>query len=131
MVRNCHELGESWSPKYAVVGGLEWRHLEDDGLGFVVVLSAKGNREGDLADRSRARTRDDAKEGLVRGDQLGHVEAHILQGLGEDDVEGAAAIDEHPGQTDLADHRVYHKGVSTRPREMYPVVASVKGDWDL
>ena len=48
-------------------------------------------------------------------DQLGHVEAHVLQGLGEDDVEGAASINEHPGQTDLADNRVHHEGVSTRP----------------
>ena len=131
MVQDCHELGESWSPKYGMVGGLEWHHLEDDGLGSVVVLSVEGDREGDLADRSRAGTRDDAVEGLVRGDQLHHVEAHVLQGLGKDDVEGTASVNEHPGQTDLADHRVYHQGVSTRPGEMYPMVTSVEGDRDL
>ena len=116
MVWNRHELGERWSPKYGVVGGLEWHHLEDDGLSSVVVPSAEGDREGDLADRSRAGTRDDAVEGLVRRDQLGHVEPHVLQGLGEDDIEGAAPIDEDPGQTDLANHRVPHEGVSTWPR---------------
>ena len=89
--------------------------LEDDGLGSVVIPGAEGDWEGDLANRSRASTRDDAVEGLVRGDQLGHVEAHVFQGLGEDDVEGATAIDEHPGQTDMADHRVHHERVSTRP----------------
>ena len=116
MVWNRHELGESWSHKYGVVGGLEWCHLEDDGLGSVVVPSAEGEREGDPTDRSRASTRDDAVEGLVQGDQLGHVKAHILQGLGKDEVEGAATIDEQPGQTDLANDRVHHEGVSTRPR---------------
>ena len=64
-------------------------------------------------------------------DQLGHVEAHVLQGLGEDDVEGAAAIDEHPGHTDLADHWVHHEWVSTRPGPVYLLVASVEGDRDL
>ena len=65
IVWNCHELGESWSPKYGVVGGLEWRHLEDDGFGSVIVPSAEGDWEGDLADRSRTSTWDDAVEGLV------------------------------------------------------------------
>ena len=65
IVWNCHELGESWSPKYGVVGGLEWRHLEDDGLRAVVVPGAESNQEGDLADRSLTGTRDDAVEGLV------------------------------------------------------------------
>ena len=131
MVQDCHELGESWSPKYGMVGSLERRNLEDDGLRAVVVPSAEGDQEGDLADRSRAGTRDDAVEGLVRGDQLHHVEAHVLQGLGKDDVEGTASINEHPGQTDLVDHRVYHEGISTRPGLMYLVVASVKGGRDL
>ena len=68
VIWDCHELGESWSPKYGMVGGLEWHHLEDDGLGSVVVPSAEGDRKGDLADRSRASTRDNAVERLVRGD---------------------------------------------------------------
>ena len=95
VIWNCHELGEGWSPKYGMVGGLEQRHLEDDGLHAIVVPSAEGDREGDLADRSRAGTRDDAVEGLGRGDQLGHVKAHVLQGLGEDDIQGATTVDEH------------------------------------
>ena len=45
-----------------------------------------------------------------------HVEVHVLQGLSEDDVEGAASIYEHPGQTNLVDHRVHHEGVRTHPR---------------
>ena len=65
VVRDHHELGESWSPKYGVVGGLERRHLEDDGPRVVVVPSAEGDREGDLADRSQDGTWDDAVEGMV------------------------------------------------------------------
>ena len=52
VVLDCHELGESWSPKYGVVGGLKWCHLEDDGLHHVIVPSAESDQEGDLADRS-------------------------------------------------------------------------------
>ena len=48
MVRDHHELGESWSPQYGMVGGLERRHLEDDGLRAVVVPGTEGNGEGDL-----------------------------------------------------------------------------------
>ena len=115
MVGDRHELGEGWSPKYGVVGGLEWRHLEDDGLGSVVVPSAEVDQEGDLDDQSRASTQDDAVEGLVRGDQLGHVKAYVFKSLGENDVEVASTVDQHPSQTNLADHRVHHEGVSTRP----------------
>ena len=50
VVWNCHELGESWSPKYGMVGGLVRRHLKDDRLRAVVVPGAEGNREGDLVD---------------------------------------------------------------------------------
>ena len=52
VVRDRHELGEGWSPKYGMVQGLERRHLKDDGLHAVVVPSAECDREGDLADRS-------------------------------------------------------------------------------
>ena len=65
VVWNGYELGESWSPKYGVVGSLERGHVKDDGLCPVVVPSAEGDREGDLADRSRTSTWDDAVEGLV------------------------------------------------------------------
>ena len=52
VVGDRHELGESWSPQYSVVGSLKRGYLEDDGLRAVVVLGAEGDREGDLADRS-------------------------------------------------------------------------------
>ena len=65
VVRDRHELGDSWSPKYSVVGGLERRHLKDDGLRALVVPGAESDQEGDLTDRSRTSTWDDAVEGLV------------------------------------------------------------------
>ena len=52
VVWDRHELGESWSPKYGMVGGLERHHLEDDGLRAVVIPGAEGDGEGDLANRS-------------------------------------------------------------------------------
>ena len=98
-----------------MVGGLELGDLKVDVLGAVVVADAEGDRQGGPADRSRPGSRDDAVEGLIGWDQGGHVVAHALQCAGEDDVEGAAAVDEYFGQADLANYRADHEGVSTRP----------------
>ena len=80
------------------------------------------------ADRSRPGSGDDAIEGLIRWDQGGHVVAHALQCAGEDDVEGAATVDEYFDQADLAHHRANHEGVGTRPGQVDPVVMAVEGD---
>ena len=79
MVGDRHELGEGGSSLDGVVGGLELGDLEIDVLGAGVVAGAEGDRQGGPADRSRPGSRDDAIEGLVRGDHLGHVEAHVLR----------------------------------------------------
>ena len=84
MVGDRHELGEGGSSQDGVVGGLELGDLE-------------GDRQGDPADRGRPGSGDDAVEGLVGWHQGGHVVAHALQCAGEDDVEGAATIDEYFG----------------------------------
>ena len=93
-----------------MVGGLELTDLDVDVLGAVVVVGAEGDRQGGPADRGRPDCREDTVEGLVRWDQGGHVVAHALQCAGEDDVEGAATVDEYFGQADLADHRANHEG---------------------
>jgi len=111
-----------------MVGGLELGNLEVDVLGAVVVADAEGDRQSGLADRSRPGSRDDAVEGLIGWDLGGHVVAHALQCAGEDDVEGAATIDEYFGQAELAHHRANHEGVGTQPGQVDPVVAAVKGD---
>ena len=89
--------------------------LEVDVLGAVVVVGAEGDRQGGPADRGRPGSRDDAIESLVRWDQGCNVIAQALQRAGEDDVEGAATVDEYFGQADLAYHRADHEGVITRP----------------
>ena len=119
------------SSQDGVVGGLELGDLEVDVLGAVVVAGAEGDRQGGPADRSRPGSGDDAVEGLIGWDQGGHVLAHALKHAGEDDVEGAAAVDEYFGQADLANHRADHEGVGTRPGQVDPVVAAVEGDWCL
>ena len=110
-----------------MVGGLELGDLEDDVLGAVVVAGAEGDRQSGPADRSRPGSRNDAVEGLVRWHQGSHVVAHALQCAGEDDVEGAATIDEYFGQADLAHHWADHEGVGARPGQVDPVVAAVEG----
>ena len=128
MVGYRHELGEGGSSQDGVVGGLELGDLKVDGLGAVVLLSAEVDRQGDLADRGRPVTKDDAIERLVGRHQGGHVVAHALRGASEDDVEGAATVDEYFGQADLADHGADHEGICTRSRKVDPVVVVIEGD---
>ena len=123
-----HELGKGGSPKDGVVGGLELGDLEVDVLGAVVVAGAEGDRQSGPADRSRLGSGDDAVEGLIGWDQGGHVVAHALQCAGEDDVEGAATVDEYFGQMKLAYQQADHEGVGTQPGQVDPVVAEVEGD---
>ena len=115
MVGDRHELSEGGSSQDGVVGSLELGDLEVDILCAVVFACAEGDRQGVPADRSRPGSRDDAVEGLIGWDLGGHVVAHALQCAGEDDVEGAATIDEYFGQADLAHHWADHEGVGTRP----------------
>ena len=89
---------------------------------------AEGDWQSGSADRGRPGSRDDAVEGLVRWDQGCHVVAHALQYADEDDVEGAATVDEYFGQADLAYHRADHEEVGTRPGQVDPVVTTVEGD---
>ena len=126
MVGDRHELGEGGSSQDGVIGGLELGDLEVDVLGAVVVAGAEGDRQGGPADRSRPGSGDDAIEGLVGWRQGSHVVAHALQCAGEDDVEGAATVDEYFGQADLAHHRANHEGVGTRPGQVNLVVAVVR-----
>jgi len=114
-----------------VVGGLELGDLEVDVLVVVVVPSAEGDRQSDPANRGRPSSSDDALEGLVKWHQGSHVVAPALQRAGEDDVKGGATVDEYFGQADLADHRADHKGLSTRPGQVDPVVAAIEGDRSL
>ena len=128
MVGDRHELGKGGSSQDGVVGGLKLGELKVDVLGAVVITGAEGGWQGGPADWSRPGSGDDAVEGLVRWDQGGHVIAHALQCTGEDDVEGAATVEEYFGQADLADHRAHHEGVGTWPRQVNLVVAAVEGD---
>ena len=97
MVGDRHEFGEGGSSQDGVVGGLKLGDLEVDVLRAVVVAGAEGDRQGDPADRSRPGSGDDVLEGLVGWHQGSHVISHALQHAGEDDVEGATAIDEYFG----------------------------------
>ena len=99
-----------------------------DVLGAVVVTGVEGDRQGSPANQSRPDSGDDAVEGLVIWHQGSHVVAHALQCAGEDDVEGAATVDEYFGQADLAHHRANHEGVGTRPGLVDPVIAAVEVD---
>ena len=131
MVGDRHELGEGGSSQDGMVGGLELTDLDVDVLGAVVVVGAEGDRQGGPADQGRPGSRDDTVEGLVRWDQGGHVVAHALQRVGEDDVKGTTTINKYFGQSDLARHRADHEWVGTRPGQVDPVIAVVEGDRHL
>ena len=128
MVGDRHELGEGGSSQDGLVGGLELGDLLVGVLSAVVVAGAEGARQSGPTDRGRPGSGDDVVEGLIGWDQGGHVVAHALQRAGEDDVEGAATIDEYFGQADLAHHRANHERVGTRLGQVDPVVTAVDGD---
>src|SRR5438105_4922727 len=56
---------------------------------------------------------------------------HVIQGLGEEDVESAATVNQHPVELDRPDDRIQHQRISTRMGDVVQMVRSVEGDWHL
>src|SRR6266498_1627491 len=88
-MRDCHELGEGWSPE------------------------------------------DGSVERRAALFQLGAWNLHFIEGLGEEDVESAAAIYESPVEFDRSDDRVQHKGVAPRMWDSVRVVGPIESYWDF
>jgi hypothetical protein len=59
---------------------------------------------------------------------LGPSNPHEIQGVSIDDVEAAASIHEHLGESGVADDGVDDKRVLPRVRDVVRVIISVEGD---
>ena len=56
---------------------------------------------------------------------------HVIQGLGEEDVESTASVDQHPVEFDCPDDGIQNQGLTTWMRDVIWVVRSVESDWHL
>ena len=77
-MRYGHELGQSCSTKYGVVGGVEVSDVEVDVLNVVVASHAELYREVDLSKRFRCPARYHTPEGGVRGCEASYPKAQLL-----------------------------------------------------
>ena len=90
-----------------MVGRLEVGDLELDVLGAVVFPSPEGNWQKHLSKGYSRVAWDDAIEWRVGlGEHVGDVEAHLLESLGEQYVESAAAVVEYFGEPRAIDYTV-------------------------
>jgi hypothetical protein len=80
-----------------MVGSLEVRNLELDVLGAVVLPGLpEGNWQDHLTQCNSRVPRDDVVERrCALGEHVSDVELHLLQGLGEKNVEPAPTVDEY------------------------------------
>ena len=96
IVWHCHELSQRRSSQYGVVGRFEVSYFELDVLRPEVLFCTECDREGNLADRCRRISGNDAVEwGLAWGDKTHVVEAHLSQRTCKDQVEPASTINEY------------------------------------
>src|SRR5438105_4154851 len=63
--------------------------------------------------------------------QLGAWNLHIIEGLGEEDVKSAAAVNENPVEFDRSDDRVQHKGIAPWVRDSIGVVGPAESYRDF
>src|SRR6266540_3737366 len=63
--------------------------------------------------------------------QLGARNLHIIEGLGEEDVKPAAAVNENPVKFDRSDDRVQHEGIAPWVRDSIGVVSPTENYRDF
>jgi hypothetical protein len=111
-----------------MVGAVEICDHEVDPIGAEVVLGAELHREHDLPERYRTLSGEDAPELCIVLLEVSRLDLRCGQAVLEQDVDGAAAINEHPIELDAADAGVEDKGEPTRFRDCHPAVLSAEGD---
>ena len=103
----CHELGQRRSSQYGMVGRFEVGYFELDVLRPEVLFCTECDREGNLADRCRRISGNDAVEwGLAWSKQTHVVEAHFSQCTCKDQVEPASAVDEYSSELRSLNDRI-------------------------
>src|SRR5438105_3758777 len=112
-MRNCHELGEGWSPKDGVVHRLETSNLKRNILSSEVLPRAECDGQTDLPEWYRRGPRDYPVEWRAAPFQLGVWDLHVIQGLSKENVESAAAVNQYPIELNRPDDGIQYQGVTT------------------
>src|SRR5438128_2074270 len=61
--------------------------------------------------------------------QLGVQNLHVVEGLGEEDVKSATAVDKDPVKFDHPDDWIQHQGIASWVRNMVRMVGPTESDW--
>jgi hypothetical protein len=128
VVGDDHELGVARSPQHRVVGSSEPDHLEREGFLSEVGGSPEADGQIELSKGLDVLPRDDPVKGRRTGPDRGQIDLQEPEGLGVDDVEGAASVHEDLGEPDVADDGVDNERVLPWARHAVGVVALVEGD---
>jgi hypothetical protein len=62
------------------------------------------------------------------GEHVGDAELHLLQGLGEKDIESASTVDEDHVESEARDYRLQDEWKSSWFREACPLIRAGEGD---
>jgi hypothetical protein len=93
--------------------------------------SPKGYGKSDLTNGGCCGTRDYAMERNTTGAQQRPGQPHLVESLQEQNVQGAASIDEDSIEPDILDDGVDYERIPSQLRHKVWVVATVKADGDL
>jgi hypothetical protein len=130
-MRYCHEFGEHWSSQESVVSSLKIGDLKLFVFRAEVFPSPEGYGKGDLADGGCSYRRDYAMEGSPTGTQHRSRQPHLVERLQEQNVQGAASIDEDMIEFDILENGANYERVPPRLWHKVQVVAADKGNGDL
>jgi hypothetical protein len=101
VVGDGHELGVAWSPQHCVVGSSEPDHLEREGFLSEVGGSPEADGQIELPKGLDALPGDDPVKVRRTGSDRGQIDLQEPEGLGIDDVEAAASVNEDLGKHDV------------------------------
>jgi hypothetical protein len=113
-MRDHHELGEFQSSQEKVVRGLKISDLKLYSLCAEIFLSPEGYRKRDLTNGGRYCTMDYAIERSPTGAQQRPGYPHLVKSLQEQNVQGAAYIDEDSVELDILDNGANYERIHPR-----------------
>jgi hypothetical protein len=107
---------------------MESNHFKGDGLHPKVGWIPKCDRQVDVPERFGLLPRHDAMERCSSRSDARSVDAHGVEHLNVHDVEAAASVHQHLGESLRTDDRVNHERVPAQMQDALRVVGSVGGD---
>ena len=129
VTRPRHELGESWTPKDGVVSTLEGDYFETEMLSAIVCLRSKSNLKLDASHGFGLFSQHDTMKLDFVVVKLALRQVHALQGVFVQDVEAAASVHQHLGQSEVVDNWVDDESLLAGVRHVVWVVFPVPCDW--